>query len=110
MDPAYLGPDEQLLELISKALNAPYSLETFGDFDAQEARRDRLVAVNRFDQLSEADQEWLLARCREVEAGRSPTLLDPADWGSDWAAEDEALDADDEVKALEPDEDGWVGV
>lgn len=114
LEQGYLGPGPELMDIITKAMQAPFSPATFGSDEEQDARRARFVAVADFEDLEPADQAWLTARCREVEDGASPTWQDPASWGGDWAATDAEVDAEEEqggeAKGLPPDADGWVGV
>jgi hypothetical protein len=115
LEQGYLGPSPELMDVITKAMQAPFSPETFGTDEEQDARRARLIAATDFEDLAPADQDWLKARCREVEDGYSPTWQDPASWGGDWAHTDAEIDAEEEgasgeAKALPPDADGWVGV
>lgn len=62
--------------------------------EAQDAFDDRLLDASELDDLEGEDRELLRRACLEVAAGRSETLLDPADWG-DVAAIDAAADAED---------------
>lgn len=107
-----LGPSRALLERLGRAEHSPLLMGM--PFAVRKALERRVIAVREFDQLSDADQELIEAGEREVSAGLSPTLQNPADWGGDWAAEDLAvqerrergerkvLEADLEAKRFNP--------
>jgi hypothetical protein len=87
LDPAYLGPDDELLNLSRLASGAPSAIARSGEEVG--AFNDRLLAVRSFADLSAADQGFLTRCVREVEAGVSPEFQDAR---GDWTAEDEARD------------------
>ena len=117
------GPAEQaqqpyesdLWDRTSIALNSRTAMSP--DFDT-DAFRDRMIAVDTFEELAPSDQRLLEQLEQEVAAGLSPTLGElrtPVHGsGLTWAQEDAqeaAEDAAAEAKSLpSADDDGWVGL
>lgn len=105
----FLGPSRELLERLGRAEHSPLFMAM--DLPVRKALEARVVQCREFGELTEPDQELIEAGEREVSAGLSPTLQNPADWGGDWAAEDEQVGARRgraQAKAL--DVDGWAGI
>jgi len=90
----------------------------FGHDERAAGLWDRVFAAGGvWEELSEEDREFVEEMNRRVDAGASPTLQDPSEWGTfeQWQAEDAELDDDDtepadEGKALPPDEGDWIGL
>lgn len=99
------GPNAELFQRYGTAGMTP----AIGalSYDEQAALRERVFAVETFEELSPADQAVILEGEAIVAAGQAPTLAAAGlgtEGESDWAAEDAALDA-----VPDADDDGWVG-
>lgn len=110
VDPAFLGPDLALSDMIDKAYQAPVMADL--SEEQSDALQARLLAARTIDALEPGDRALLEQACAQVDAGLSPTWQDVGQIpGSDWAAEDRLVDveqAEADQKAF--DADGWVGL
>lgn len=105
------GPDPDLWERYSRACQAPVIMGL--GLDGVAAMNERVIAAGTFDELSAADQGLIRDAELQISSGLSPTLQQPEDWtaGSDWTAEDEALDGGSSADSLpDPGEGDWIGL
>lgn len=128
------GPSMAVIERMSLAQDSP----KYGHDPRAEGLVDRVLALvpQSWEDVPAADREFLDECVLDVENGHGIGISDPASWPGDWQATDEALelredgelaedtraraprlaaddDDDDDVpegKALDFDEDGWVGL
>lgn len=110
---------------MSLDLNSPTILKVsraeqadgFGHDDRAHGLWDRVFAVDGvWDDLSEEDRAFVEEMNRRVDAGATPTLQNPEEWGTfeQWQAEDAELDDDTDddgqEKALPTDDGDWIGL
>ena len=106
--------NSELVQRVSRAEQA----DGFGHDDRAEGLWDRVIEAGSWDALSAEDRAFVEEMNRRVDAGASPTLQDPSEWGTldDWQAEDAELDDDDEEPDTKgaaipgADEGDWIGV
>lgn len=102
----FTGPSPELMERYSRATQAP-SIMALG-LDGVTAFNERVIAARTFEGLSAADQQLIVAAEAEINAGASPTLVDPEEWGP-WD-DVPAAPAVAEAKSAPGDDGGWVGL
>jgi hypothetical protein len=107
---SYYGPDADLMARLDLASHVLPSAMPESTFEEQIARRDRMVSVTSFAELSAEDQDWLNQACVAVTGGHTASLQHPDGRGGDWAAEDAALEAGLPVPIVAAGASGAVGV